>query len=313
MIVRLTQLSSCLVAGIVILCISSSLHAQSASDVRIPVLVADAELPDAPMPQPIVPLPQAQEPKPDAETPAAQTPGTSSSSTQVDPNAAPQKTKEQLADEQLKAQKKQRVAGLLPSFNTSYNDQAVPLSGKQKIQLAFTSATDPFQFALAGVVGLVNQAQGDPYEYGGGLGGYGKRFGAAYADSFDGALIGNGILPALLHQDPRYFRRGYGSAKSRIFYAVSTSFICRHDGNNRREVNYSNLLGNLAAGGISNLYIPERERGVGSTFEGAALVTVEGGAGAILQEFWPDISRHFFHKDPTHGQDAVNRAAHEKK
>jgi hypothetical protein len=43
------------------------------------------------------------------------------------------------------------------------------------------------------------------------------------------------------------------------------------------------------------------------------IVTAEGGFGSIFQEFWPDISRKLFHKDPTHGLDAEARAAGQTK
>jgi hypothetical protein len=65
----------------------------------------------------------------------------------------------------------------------------------------------------------------------------------------------------------------------------------------------------LASGGISNLYYPSSDSGVGQTFSNGFLVTAEGGFGSIFQEFWPDISRKFLHKDPTHGLDAQVRAA----
>ena len=270
---------------------------------------ADMALPDAPLPD--APLPQQ---------PAAQAQDSSSSSagsaTQDKPDGSQQKpdaqgkTQEHLADEQLKQEKKQRVLGFMPSFNTSYNSEAVSLTKKQKFKLAFSQATDPFQFLIAGIAGGISEAEGSDAGYGGGPLGYFKRVGADYADSFDGAMIGNALLPSILHQDPRYFRRGYGPVGKRIFYAFSTSFVCRHDNTGKWEPNYSNMGGNLAAGAISTVYVPEDERTAGNVFEGFALVTLEGAGGAILQEFWPDISRRLFHKDPTHGQDAINRAKH---
>ena len=271
-----------------------------------------AELPDAPAPQGALRATDSssgqdsaqaagQDMSQDASKPAAGT-------TPAGP--AQEKSQEELADEQIKQQKKQRVFGFMPSFNTSYNSNAVSLTGKQKFKLAFSQATDPFQFLIAGIAGGFSEAEGSDYGYGGGPVGYLKRVGADYADSFDGAMIGNALLPTVLHQDPRFFRRGYGSTKKRIFYAISTSFVAKHDNTGKWEPNYSNLGGNLVAGAISTLYVPDDERTAGNVFEGFALVTVEGAGGAILQEFWPDISRRFFHKDPTHGQDAINRAKH---
>jgi hypothetical protein len=319
---RLSLIFSCATAGMAVFCSASPLMAQLGTQDRPTLVLSDAALPDAPAPQqtqnipatsdrPAVPNQNSEQTTGAKQSGTATTPESSSSVPQATDSQDHPKTRQQIAEEQLEQEKKQRVFGFLPSFNTSYIDSAVSLTAKQKIKLAFTSATDPVQFGIAGFAALLSQAEGSDAGYGGGIGGYGKRFGADYADSFDGALIGNGFLPALLHQDPRYFRRGYGSTKRRIFYAISTSFICKHDVTGKWEPNYSNVVGNLAAGGISNLYVPQDERGVGNVFEGAALVTIEGGAGAILQEFWPDISRHFFHKDPTHGRDAATRTLHQ--
>lgn len=302
---RMTQRFACFMAGIVVFCLISSAHAQSGSPDMAndfsslsvgSALMADAEsvstLPDAPQPQ--------------------QTPANSSSQTPdatAKPAAAGQQGAAQqgASDEEYKKEQKQRVLGIVPNFNTSYVYGAPPLTAKQKYTLAFKSQIDPAAFGIAGFVALISQAEGSHYAYGGGIGGYGKRYGQTYADSFDGQMIGNAILPALLHQDPRYFRLGRGPVKRRILYALGTNVIAHHDGTGRWEPNYSNVLGNFAAGGISNLYLPANERGFGSTITGGLLVLAEGGVGSMFQEFWPDISRHFLHKDPTDGQDAINK------
>jgi len=140
--------------------------------------------------------------------------------------------------------------------------------------------------------------------------GYGERAGAAYLDSFTGNLLGNGILPALLHQDPRYFRLGHGSTTHRVLYALMTNVMCKHDNSGRWEPNISNVGGNIAGGAISNLYYPSTgNSGISEAFTNGMLVTAEGGFGSLFDEFWPDVSRKFFHKDPTHGLDAEMRAA----
>ena len=125
----------------------------------------------------------------------------------------------------------------------------------------------------------------------------------------DGTIIGNGLLPAILHQDPRYFRLGHGTVTHRLLYALATNVICKHDNTHKWEPNYSNVGGNIISGAISNLYYPSSGSGIGETFTNGLTVTAEGGAGSIFQEFWPDISRKFLHKDPTHGLDAEARAA----
>ncbi len=183
------------------------------------------------------------------------------------------------------------------------------MTASQKIGLAFRSAVDPYAFGIAFVVAGFSEAQDEGTGFGWGPEGYFKRSGAAYLDAFDGAMIGNGFLPALLHQDPRYFRLGHGSFHHRLFYAIATSYICKHDNTGKWEPNYSNVGGNIISGAISNLYYPSQTAGLAQTIDNGLIVTTEGTSGGVLQEFWPDISRKLFHKDPTNGLDAQNAAA----
>jgi hypothetical protein len=263
-----------------------------------------AAIPDAPQPNIAVAS---------LEVPAVQAPATSSSSQDAPPAPVAQQSQQQIADQQIKEQEKQRVLGIVPSFNISYRSDAVSLTGKQKLSLAFHSSVDPVAFAVALVAAGYKEASDSDTGFGWGAEGYGKHAGAAYLDAFDGAMIGNGILPALLHQDPRYFRLGHGSITHRTLYALMTNVMCKHDNTHKWEPNYSNVLGNIASGGISNLYYPSGNSGIGQTFSNGMLVTAEGGFGSIFQEFWPDVSRKFLHRDPTHGIDAEAEAAREAK
>jgi len=231
------------------------------------------------------------------------TPPQNSSSSQTQP-AATQETKHQKAAEEIKEQEKQRVGGIVPSFNVSYRSDAASMSAGQKMGLAFRSAIDPYTFGISFIVAGLDETHGNVAGFGWGPGGYFERSGAAYLDAFDGTIIGNGILPSLLHQDPRYFRLGHGSFHHRLFYAIATSYICKHDNTGKWEPNYSNIGGNIISGAISNLYYPSSGFSWGQTISDGFVVTTEGTFGGVLQEFWPDISRKLFHKDPTHGLDA---------
>ena len=194
------------------------------------------------------------------------------------------------AEQELKIQEHQRVLGIIPAFNTSNTQNAAPLSPSQKFRLAFKSTSDPFTFAAAAIDAGINQLQDDYHGYGQGVIGYSKRFGASYADTFDGTILGNALLPVLFHQDPRYFRKGTGSVKSRLWYAALSTIRCKSDSGNWQP-SYSNLVGNFAAGTISNLYYPEADRGIELTVQRALTVSAEGAIGAMFYEFWPDISR----------------------
>ncbi len=191
----------------------------------------------------------------------------------------------EVAQEQIEEQEKQRVLGVIPNFYVSYAHNAVPLTPREKFQLAWKTSIDPVTFGLIGVFAGIQQAQNDFAGYGQGAQGYGKRYGASYADFVSGTFIGAAILPVVFKQDPRYFYKGTGTKESRFFYAVANSVICKGD-NGHWQTNYSNILGSLAAGGISNLYYPEKDRNDASlTFENAAIGIAATAAANLVQEF----------------------------
>jgi hypothetical protein len=210
--------------------------------------------------------------------------------------------KQQAAEAELQRELHQRMGGVIPNFNAVIDGSTVPLSKGQKMRASFRSAIDPYQFGLALITSGYGQAtdshssidpNGTHHGYPQGWAGFGCRYGANYVDQFNGTIIGNGILPALLHQDARYFRMGEGeSFKKRFFYSLSTTVVARSD-SGKRQPNYSNVLGNLVSGGISNFYYPKAERGAALTIEQGMEVTAEGSIGALLIEFFPDIRRHF--------------------
>jgi hypothetical protein len=199
----------------------------------------------------------------------------------------------EIAADELKVEEQQRVLGFIPNFYVSYVRTAAPLSPKQKFQLAWKTTVDPVSFGLTGAIAGIQQAQNDFGGYGQGAQGYAKRYGASYADFVTGTFIGGAILPSLLKQDPRYFYKGTGSAKSRVLYAIANAVICKGD-NGHWQANYSSIAGSLAAGGISNLYYPEKDRdGAELTFENALIGLGASAAANLLQEFLiPKLTPH---------------------
>jgi hypothetical protein len=182
----------------------------------------------------------------------------------------------EIAEEQLKVEEKQRVLGVVPNYYVTYIPDAAPLTAKQKFKLAVKSTMDPVTFLLTGAIAGAQQANDSFKGYGQGAQGYGKRY---------GAFIGSAILPSLLKQDPRYFYKGTGSTRARLLYAIANAVVCKGD-NGRWQANYSNILGSLAAGGLSNLYYPPEDRnGPALTFENAALGIGASAAANVFQEF----------------------------
>jgi hypothetical protein len=194
------------------------------------------------------------------------------------------------AAREIKEQEKQRIGAIMPDFNVVMSGHAVPISAGQKFNLAFHTVIDPYTIGLAAVVGGGYGEISDNHTgYHWGPAGYFKRFGAAYADAVDGTMIGNGLLPVILKQDPRYYRKIHGTIMSRILYSASTTFVC-HGDNGKLQPNVSNVLGNFIAGAISNVYYPSDESGFALTVENASIQTVEGMVGAQLLEFSPDVT-----------------------
>jgi len=192
---------------------------------------------------------------------------------------------DKIAIEQVHAEEKQRILNIVPNYYVSYNQETAPLHPKQKFELAWRFTVDPVSFGIVGIIAGVRQANNTYSGYGQGAAGYGKRYAAAYGDFLTGTFISNAILPSLLKQDPRYFYKGTGSKRSRILYAIANSVICKGD-NGRWQANYSNILGSLASGGISNAYYPAKDRnGAALTFENAGVNIGATAAANLVQEF----------------------------
>jgi len=194
-------------------------------------------------------------------------------------------TQVELAQEQLNEQVKQRVFGFIPNFYVSYVPNAAPLTAKQKFRLAWKTTSDPVTFLGVGALAGIDQATDRWGAYGHGAEGYAKRFGATYGNVFIGTFLGGAVLPSVLKQDPRYFYKGSGSTKSRILYALANSVICKGD-NGRWQPDYSSIIGNFAAGGISNLYYPPNDRNGARVVLSNALIRIgETAVANIFQEF----------------------------
>lgn len=193
-------------------------------------------------------------------------------------------SQEEIAQEQVNIEEKQRVLGVVPNFYVSYDHDAAPLTARQKFQLMWKSDVDPVTIAATAMISGIEQADNVFPGYGQGTAGYSKRFAANYGSTLTNTLIGAAILPAVLHQDPRYFYKGTGTVKSRIWYAIANSVLCRGD-NGRWQPNYSAIVGGLASGALANLYYPASDVGWGVTFEGAALGTATGAVQNLFQEF----------------------------
>lgn len=169
------------------------------------------------------------------------------------------------------------------------------LDAKDKFMLA-NHFLGPFTLLTAAGSAGISQASDSHQAWGQGAEGYGKRFGAAFADATSYNYLGVAVFPSLFHQDPRYFSKGSGGFFSRVAYAGSRTLVTRGD-SGRTQFNISNVMGAFASGGIGTAYYPDNEREAGDAAVRGALTLAYNAAWNALMEFTPEVKRKIFHKN----------------
>src|SRR5580692_6062748 len=220
-----------------------------------------------------------------------------------DPAKQEQPTPENKAAD-MNAAPDKHVLGVLPNYRTVNDNGSVPpIDTKHKLIIAAKDSFDyPLVLLAAGLAGIGQLANQDP-SYHQGVEGYAKRQGANYADQAIGNMMTEGFFPAMLHEDPRYYRIGpaAGSVKHRAWYAFSRIFVTRTDAGTTR-FNFSEWGGNATAVAISNLYHPDSRDAMDNTYKLLEQCATDG-ISQVLKEFWPDIKQKFFHRKPPAGSD----------
>jgi hypothetical protein len=190
-----------------------------------------------------------------------------------------------------------RIFGIIPNYRTSPSLQNYePLTSGQKFKLASQDSFDRGTVALAALFAGEGQLTNSNPSFGQGAAGFGRYFGTAFGDFVIGDYMTESVFPTLLHQDPRYFRRGTGSGWSRLGYAMEQIFWTHRDAGGT-QFNYSEVIGNSTAVAISNAYYPDNR----TAGDGVSKLGIQIGvdmAGNILKEFWPDFERKLRRKHP---------------
>ena len=185
-----------------------------------------------------------------------------------------------------------RILGIIPNHRSSPSLQNYePLTNGEKFKMASQDALDPGTIALGALFGGQGQLTNANRSFGQGGAGFGKYLGAAYGDFVIGDYMTEAVFPALLHQDPRYFRRGTGSGWSRLAYGMGQIFWTHRDSGGT-QFNYSEVAGNSAAVAISSAYYADHRTASDAVSKLGIQLGVDM-AGNILKEFWPDIERKF--------------------
>jgi hypothetical protein len=194
-----------------------------------------------------------------------------------------------------------RMFGIIPNYRSSpslKNYEPIPV--KEKFKIASQDSFDRGTVLLAAAFAGEGQMASSEKSFGQGVEGYSKYFGAAYGDFVIGNFMTEGIFPTILHQDPRYFRRGHGSGWSRLGYACGQIFWTHND-NGTSGFNYSEVGGNAAAVAIGLSYYKD-DRDVGDAVSQLGTQLAVDMVSNVLKEFWPDMDRKFHrkHRDESH-------------
>ena len=192
----------------------------------------------------------------------------------------------------------QRILGVIPDYQTVRDPDipVAPLTVKQKWFLAWKETVDPFNVANAVLAAGFSQMGNQTPKYGEGWPAYGMRAGAALADFGTQNFFSAGLMASVLHQDPRYYRRGPGHPiLSRVVYSVSRLAIAPMD-SGKPSFNASGIFGMVLGIAASNAYYPSASVR-GEVMAARLSTSLTGGViGNLMSEFWPDIQKKFFAK-----------------
>jgi len=171
------------------------------------------------------------------------------------------------------------------------------LTKHQKIDHWLRRSYSPYTFAGVAFDATWAQAWGDWPQYGGGMQGWGKRFGATLADTETRTFFGQLLFPVIFHEDPRYFPSHKKGLIPRAWYAGTRVLVTRRDGDGN-TFNKSEFAAVIATASLQNAYYPERDKGFTETMN-----RFVGGVGSdvtsnMLREFWPDIKKVFRKHEP---------------
>jgi hypothetical protein len=183
---------------------------------------------------------------------------------------------------------------VIPAFQVTCQTTFHPLTPREKFDEWFEGTYDPRGLAWeAFLSATVEYSSRDGFcGYGKGWGGYGKCLGATELEANVSSFLGDYALPSLIHQDPRYFRRGHGALGTRVLYAVSRVFITHSDAGHW-VFSSAALSGSAISAGLSNLYFPRQDRGFGRSVNRAAIDLGNTALYNLAAEFWPDLKGVF--------------------
>jgi hypothetical protein len=191
-----------------------------------------------------------------------------------------------------------RLFGVFPNYRTvNATVPFAPITPKQKLGIARRDSFDWPTYPTAAVMTFAMPGKEEVKTYGSGWSGFANRYVRNSADQIIGNMLTEGLMPAVLHQDPRYFRAGTGTFWSRLRNAVTQIAVAKKD-SGRRTFNASEFLGNAITTGISNTYEPNL-RSWEDSMEKLGLMVGTDMFSNVVKEFGPDVKQRLFSRRHT--------------
>jgi hypothetical protein len=224
------------------------------------------------------------------------TSGSAQSQTQSQTQAPSQPPPQTATKPCVEGEQSKRILYIMPNYRAvSADTKLPPLRPRDKFLLAFQDSFDYSSFIYVGMLAGVAMAENSYPEFHQGAEGYGRYYYHAFLDNSIGNFFTEAIVPSVTHEDPRYYTLGRGGLFKRTFYSVSRLLVTRTDAGNR-TFNISEIVGNGAAAGVSNLYYPDQTRTWTKTGQKWLIQIGLDGGSNLVKEFWPDVSHALFHK-----------------
>ncbi len=186
-----------------------------------------------------------------------------------------------------------RVLFIIPNYRSvAAGSTLPPQTVHEKFSTAFSDTVDPANFALSALVAAYDYGRGATPEFGSGGVAFGRYYWHALADQSIENTSVEFLVPALTHEDTRYYTLGRGTVAKRFEYSVSRIAITRSD-SGKRTVNLGELLGAGLASGVSSRYYPASQRDASSVLSSYALNLGIDAASYVVREFDADLMRKF--------------------
>jgi hypothetical protein len=240
---------------------------------------------------------------PEASSPAVQVAAAQGQPAQIPPAPLPSAPGAQTGagtttGPKIDEEQSKRIMGVLPNFRSvSAGEVVPPETTRQKLVTATEDNFDYTALFFAGVIAADSFVTKATPEFHQGAAGYARYYWHTVADQSVENYMVELVVPAMTHQDSRYYAMGRegGGFWKRMGYSLSRVVVTKKDLGGV-TFNTSEIAGSGIASGISLFYYPTKQQTVHDGFRDWGLDITYDAITFAFHEFWPDINHAVFGK-----------------